>query len=124
MKKILIIDDDATFQKTMGAKLKLLNYEVSEAFDGEDGLHKATEEKPDLILLDIKMPKLDGLSMLRRLRADKNVPEMPVLITSNLSAMDNISEGVTLGVRGYIIKSDETLDTIIKNVEAVLNAKA
>ncbi|MDO8569706.1 MAG: response regulator [bacterium] len=122
MKKILIIDDDATFQKAMSAKLELLTYQVITASDGEEGLTKAVSEKPDLILLDIKMPKLDGIGFLKKLRASEKVPNIPILITSNLSTIDKISEGVSLGVKGYIIKSNESLDTIIKEVETILNS--
>jgi|SRR3989344_4481971 len=121
MKKILIIDDDTTFLKAMSARLELLTYQVVTALDGEEGLSKAVSEKPDLILLDIKMPKLDGIGFLKKLRASENSPNIPILITSNLSTMDKISEGVSLGVKGYIIKSNETLDTIIKEVETILN---
>lgn len=124
MKKILIIDDDATFQKTLSATLELLAYDVVSAFDGEEGLSKAVSEKPDLIILDIKMPKLDGLSLLKKLQSNKDGSEKtPVLITSNVSGMNTISEGVSLGVRGYILKSDESLDAIAKDVEAILNPK-
>lgn len=122
MKKILIIDDDATFQKAMYAKLELLTYQVVTASDGEEGLSKAISEKPDLILLDIKMPKLDGIGFLKKLRASGNIHNIPIIITSNLSTIDKISEGVALGVRGYIIKSNETLDTIVKEVETILNS--
>ena len=120
MKKILIIDDDKTFQKVMSDKLTLLTYEVVQAFDGEEGLNKAISENPDLILLDVKMPKKDGITLLRELRSNTNIPKVPVLITSNLSGTDNIAEGVALGVKGYIIKSNETLDTLVREVEAVL----
>ncbi|MEQ1561163.1 MAG: response regulator [Nitrospira sp.] len=121
MKKILIIDDDTTFQKTMRAKLESLNYEVSSATDGEEGLNKATTEKPDLLLLDIRMPKMDGMTMLKKLRDNKDTPQPVVFITSNMSTDDNISDGVLLGVKGYIIKSNETLDTIVREVESTLN---
>ena len=122
MAKILIIDDDVTFQKAMSAKLELLTYQVITASDGEEGLTKAISEKPDLILLDIMMPKLDGIGFLKKLNEKADMPKIPILITSNLSAIDKISEGVSLGVKGYIIKSDETLDTIVKEVKAALNA--
>lgn len=122
MKKILIIDDDETFLKAISAELQLLNYKTVLAFDGEEGLAKITSEKPDLILLDIRMPKLDGIGFLKKFQLNKKESEkIPVLITSNLSTIDKISEGVALGVRGYIVKSDESLNTIIQNVETVLN---
>ena len=122
MKKILIIDDDVTFQKAVSAKLELLTYQVIIASDGEEGLSKAILEKPDLILLDIKMPKLDGISFLKKLRASVDAPNIPVIITSNLSSIDKISEGVSLGIKGYILKSNETLDTITKEIDAALNS--
>ncbi len=117
---ILIIDDDITFQKAMAAKLESLTYRVLPALDGEDGLAKAVSEKPDLILLDIKMPKLDGFSLLKKFNANTDIPKIPVLITSNLSTFEQISEGVALGVRGYIIKSETTLGAIVTQIEAVL----
>ena len=122
MKKILIIDDDEVFKKTLSAKLELLTYKVVWASDGEEGLTKAISEKPDLILLDMKMPKLDGIGFLKNLHADQDAPKVPILITSNISTIDKISEGVSLGVKGYIIKSNETLDTIVKEVERILNS--
>ena len=122
MKKILIVDDDMTFQKTMSTKLQLLTYEVTSAVDGEEGLSKVNSEKPDLILLDMKMPKLDGIGFLKKLQERNDIPKIPVLITSNLSSIERISEGVAFGVRGYIIKSDETLDTIVKQVENIFRA--
>ncbi len=120
MKKILIIDDDLTFQKTMSSKLVTMNYEVESAYDGEEGLKMALANKPDLILLDIMMPKMDGLTVLKGLKSNKDLPTIPVLITSNLTSFDKISEGVALGVRGYIIKSNESLDTIANQVEFIL----
>jgi DNA-binding NarL/FixJ family response regulator len=106
----------------MSAKLTNLTYEVISAVDGEEGLAKAISEKPDLILLDIKMPKLDGIGLLHKLRANKDAPPIPILITSNLSDVEKISEGISLGVKGYIIKSNETLDTIVKAIETVFNS--
>ena len=112
----------AASRVAMSAKLELLTYQVITASDGEEGLTKAISEKPDLILLDIMMPKLDGIGFLKKLNEKADMPKIPILITSNLSAIDKISEGVSLGVKGYIIKSDETLDTIVKEVKAALNA--
>jgi len=120
-KKVLIIDDDFTFQKVMTSRLQAMSYDVVSAVDGEKGLEMAISEKPDLILLDIRLPKIEGIELLKKLRENKNVPEMPVLITSNLSTIDNVSDGVLLGIKGYIVKSDETLDTIMRQVDSILN---
>lgn len=118
MKKVLIVDDDKIFQKIMSEKLTRLKYKVFVASDGEEGLGKANLEKPDLILLDILMPGLDGIGFLESLQQDKDESERtPVIITSNISESDKISEAVSLGVRGYIIKSNETLEHIAQSVQ-------
>jgi len=119
-KKILIIDDDSTFCKTVADALSGEKYEVIRAEDGEEGLVMLESEKPDLILLDLLMPKLNGIAFLRRLQSESGTLPLPVIITSNVTGMDSISEGVALGVRGYIIKSDETLSSIESSVDKVL----
>ena len=102
----------------MADKLKAHEYEVTNAYDGEEGLQMALGvSRPDLILLDIRMPKLDGMDFLKKLKERKDIVPIPVLITSNLTTFDKISEGVALGIKGYIVKSNESLDTIVKKVE-------
>lgn len=119
-KKILIIDDDITFQKAISMKLESLKYDVIGSIDSEDGFNKAILEKPDLILLDIIMPKMNGIEFLKKFREhNKGLSNTPVLITSNTSTLDNISEGVTLGVKGYIVKSNENLDNIAEEVRMI-----
>lgn len=124
MKKILIVDDNVFFAKTVADSLSPDKYKVVMAEDGEEGLKKLESEKPDLILLDILMPKIDGIEFLKILQSKrlKNKGELPVpiIITSNLSNMNKISEGVSLGVKGYIVKSDENLESIVSNIEQVI----
>ena len=120
IKKILVIDDDKTFQKTMRDTLEPLGYIVSEAHDGEEGLKKVKKEKPDLILLDVVMPKLGGMEFLKVLNGNKSQAQIPVLITSNFSGANMIEEGMKLGIRGYIVKSDESLKTIVNNIELII----
>lgn len=120
MKKILVIDDDPFFKKAISSAVDPSAYEVSFAVDGEDGLKKVEESVPDIILLDILMPKMNGLEFLKQLNEKYGSNKIPVLITSNLSSMEKISEGVELGVRGYIIKSDESIKTIVSTIESLL----
>lgn len=123
MPRVLIIDDDLTFQAAMSAKLKEHQYETDTALNGAAGLIKVDEAKPDVILLDMKMPKLDGIGFLKQLQADRQTEDpIPVFITSNYGDLEKISEGVELGVRGYIVKSNESLDTIVSAVDAVCHA--
>ena len=79
------------------------------AYDGEDGLAKAKEVAPDLILLDLMLPKKDGIAVLKEMREDDKTKDIPVMILSQLSDTDKISEGVALGVVGYLVKVDYSL---------------
>jgi len=122
IKKILIIDDDRIFSKilrdglTSGGGGK---YEVINAFDGEEGFEVALREKPDLIMLDVMMPKMNGIEFLRKLREEEWGKEMPVIMETQVSDIEKMSEGVELGVHGYIIKSDYSLDAIFQQVEEI-----
>ena len=124
MKKILIIDDDKIFLKIFRDVINKSyadKYEIVSAEDGEEGLLKVAEEQPDLIVLDIKMPKMNGIEFLRVLK-EKNEPPIPVLISSNFSDNEKISEGLALGVKGYVVKSDYSLDGIISRIEDILGS--
>ncbi len=118
MKKILVIDDDQFFPITIKEALDAKKYEVRFARDGIEGLAAVDISKPDAILLDINMPNMDGMQFLMALNKKIGHKDtIPVIITSNLSGMDTISQGLALGVRGYIVKSDESLETIATAVD-------
>jgi CheY-like chemotaxis protein len=119
MKKILVIDDDMTFIAMMKASLDSEKYTVSSVGNGEQGLDAVKEDKPDLILLDLVMPKMGGMDFLKKLNEEYGAGKIPVLITSNQSSLENISEGVSLGIRGYFVKSNESLQGIAKIVDGV-----
>ncbi|MEO8637503.1 MAG: response regulator [Candidatus Taylorbacteria bacterium] len=124
MKKILVIDDDPFFATHIGEALPADAYTVLSAENGEEGLKKAEEALPDLILLDIMMPKMNGMEFLKQFNLKYGKGKVPVLITSNMSTMKKISEGLELGIRGYIIKSGETFETIVDSIKAVFAKKA
>ena len=123
MKKILILDDDATFAESMTATLEADNYEVKSAADGIDGLKLLETFTPDAILLDVKMPRMGGLEFLRKVNEKFGEGKMPVLITSNSSSLDTISEGVELGIRGYVVKSSESLSSLSASVARLFSTK-
>jgi CheY-like chemotaxis protein len=120
MKKILVIDDDQFFSKTLEAALPAGKYSLLSAEDGEAGLQKLISEKPDLVILDLMMPKLDGASFLKKLQESKDLPKVPVLVSSNLSSVKKISDVMAMGAVGYVIKSDESLQSIVQDIERVL----
>lgn len=119
MKKILVIDDDMTFVTMLKAAFDPKEYEVVSAANGIEGLVRMEESKPDLILLDIMMPKMDGLEFLKQISEKYGEGKTPVLITSNVSSMEKISEGVSLGIKGYFVKSNESLKGIMGMIERV-----
>lgn len=125
MKKILIIDDDEVFAKTLQDFLPKDKYETIHGKDGIDGLAMVESEKPDLIILDLLMPKMGGVEFLNELRNKKLGKEIPILISSQLSKIEDISKaivsGMDVGVKGYVIKASENLDMIVGEIEKTLN---
>ena len=125
-KKILIIDDDKIFSKVLKDAFTAIGdgrYNVAIAHDGEEGFEKAKEDRPDLIILDLMMPKVGGIDFLKKMKTDNGSQDIPVLISSQISDIEKISEGMELGIKGYIIKADYSLDSIIKQVEDILDDK-
>ncbi len=119
-KKILIIEDEQAIADAMQTGLTEAGYEAITAYDGEEGLNKAKEIIPDLILLDLMLPKKDGITVLKELREFEKTNEVPVLILSQLSDTNKISEGVSLGVVGYLVKVDFSLAEVVEKVKEVL----
>jgi CheY-like chemotaxis protein len=123
MKKILIIDDNEVFTKTLKDTLPSEKYLVTSVTNGEDGLKEMTKSTPDIIILDLLMPKMGGVEFLDALKK-KGGNKIPILISSQLSKMEDISNaivaGMDVGVKGYIIKSSENLDKIVEEIEKAL----
>ena len=122
MKKILIIDDDKIFTKILKDALSAEGdaYDVVIAYNGEEGIEMAKEMKPSMIVLDLKMPKLGGIEFLRELKLLNLQPQIPILISTQLSTPDKISEGIEFGVEGYVVKSDYSLETIVQQINKIL----
>lgn len=122
-KKILIIEDDKTLSRLYEKHLKSKGYETTVAFDGEEGLKKVKEAKPDLILLDIVMPKLDGISVLKILKKDSATNKIPVIMLTVLEKTESVSEALQAGITHYLIKSNYSLDELGHKVEEILKQK-
>ncbi|MDP2677018.1 MAG: response regulator [bacterium] len=121
-KKILIVEDDADFVKVLKDGLAQHGFShVTSASDGEAGLQKAIEEKPDLILLDLILPKMRGEEFLKKLRGHEETHAVAVLIVSQLSDYEKISETMALGIKGYLVKSDFSLDSMIGQIQTILS---
>lgn len=121
LKKILVIDDDQFFGKTLEAALPQGKYELLMAEDGEQGWEKLKSDKPDLIILDLMMPKLDGSAFLKKMQeAGDDIPKPPVIVSSNLSSVKKISDTLSLGAVGYVIKSEESMPSIVQDIERII----
>jgi len=120
-KTILVVDDEALILRSLSDKFKQEGFSVLEANNGEAGLEIALENKPDLILLDIIMPKMDGLIMLKNIREDKEWgKKVPVIILSNLSDSDKVAEAMKNQVFDFLVKSDWALEDVVKKVREKL----
>lgn len=123
-KKILIIDDDGDFRNMLSEQLGQNGFVIFHAFNGVEGLQKAREIKPDLILLDIMMPVMDGLTMLHQLRQEPWGRVIPVTILTASKDTAKVSEALTHGVYDFIFKTDwkisEVVGKIIHQVEYVV----
>lgn len=118
--KILIVEDDVQLMKSLRDKLKHEGFATIVARDGQAGLKTALKEKPDLILLDIIMPKMDGIEMLKKLREDKWGQSVFVIILSNDDNPDHVRETLKDSATDYLIKSDWRLEDIIKRIKETL----
>ena len=122
--KILIIEDDRYISKMYQLKLSLEGYEVQVAENGREGVDKVKEFMPNIILLDILMPELDGFEVLKIVKGDDATKDIPVLIMSNLGQEDHVDKGMKLGAIGYIVKSQYTPSKVVEKIKSVISEKA
>ena len=121
MKKILVVDDEPSVARVLADELSGRGYVVSTAANGKLGLEKAINERSDLVILDVKMPVMDGLAMLESLRSQEFGKEMKVIILSNLEPDDSIITKVYANLPiAYFIKSDIALADLLEKVDEVL----
>ncbi|MDP3920277.1 MAG: response regulator [Candidatus Omnitrophota bacterium] len=116
--KILVVDDDQDFVQLLEFDLKKKGYTVVTALNGEEGLEKVAQEKPELIMCDIKMPKMDGYTFVRRLKKEPETKDIPLIILTSYEPMKDMFE--LEGVKDYFVKSvnmDGLFETIEKNLK-------
>lgn len=120
MKKILFIEDEATLQKTVEDVLKQAGYKIISALDGEIGLRLAQSEKPNLILLDLVLPRVHGFEVLERLKQDPETKDIPVIVLTNLEKMEDIEKAIELGAKTYLVKTQYKLEEIIEKIKKTI----
>lgn len=119
-KKILVIEDELALSQVLSDRFTEEGFDVQTAGDGEEGLKKATEWKPDLVLLDIVMPRMDGMTMLHELRKTPEGKNMPVILLTNLSDTQDVYQAMANGVYDFLVKSHWDLDDLIHEVRGKL----
>jgi DNA-binding response OmpR family regulator len=119
-RRILVAEDDRFLRKAAATALKRQGFTVLEAVEGEEALRVARAEAPDLILLDLIMPKLQGFEVLRALKADAATAAIPVIILSNLGQDSDVKQAMEAGAAGYFVKVNLSLQDLVKRVDEVL----
>jgi len=121
--KILIIEDDEFFQKFYSTKLKENKVEVEIAVDGEEGLIKMKNTTPDLVLLDLIMPKMDGFAVLTARSQDEILKKIPVIVFSALGQEKDVQNAQKLGANGYMSKGSFDFNSMIATINQVMKAQ-
>jgi len=120
MKKILLIEDDKFLRELMVKKLLTMDYDVVSAVDGESGLSMIKEAKPDVVLLDLILPGINGFEVLEKAKSDPNTVAIPVIILSNLGQGDDIERGLKLGAKDFLVKAHFTPQEIVNKLQSYL----
>lgn len=120
MKKILVVEDDKYLVNAYRVKLTASGFEVKLAMDGIEAIEILKTFQPDIILLDLVMPKKDGFSVLEEIKKNSKISKIPVIITSNLGQKEDIDRGLKLGAVDYIIKSDISISDILTKINSFI----
>jgi DNA-binding response OmpR family regulator len=122
IKKILIVEDDTDLRKILVSGLSMANYQIFEASDGEKAVEVLVDSKPDLVVLDLLLPKLDGFQVLERLRAypDKSISETKVMVLSNLWSDKDILRAKALKIDEYYVKANTNLEDVFSKIKVLM----
>lgn len=119
-KKILFIEDESALQKTFGDVLKQEGYQMLSALDGEVGLRLVKTEKPDLILLDLILPKINGFEVLEKIKEDQETKDIPVIVLTHLEEVEDVQKAIELGAKDYLVKANYSLKEVVEKIKKAL----
>lgn len=119
MAKILVIDDDTSINELIKVNLEIAGYKAINAFDGSRGYALAKQELPDLIILDVMMPEVDGYTVAKRIRENDTTKDIPIIMLTALNMLQNKAEGFNIGVDDYLVKPFE-IEELLMRVKAML----
>ena len=118
-KKILFVEDDNNLVQSLKGVAKQEGFQFISAFDGERGAELAKKEEPDLILLDLILPKKSGFDVLKEIKANEKLAKIPIIILTNLEDGKDLEKALSLGARTYLIKSNYSLDDVLVKVKEI-----
>lgn len=116
-KKILILEDDATLTKALSEILGREGFEVLDAIDGETGMRIIKEKKPDLIILDIILPRKSGFEVMKELSEDEELKKIPVVVLTNLESSEDVDRMMKSGARSYLVKANYSLEEVVEKIK-------
>ncbi len=123
-KKVFLVEDETALLYALQAKFRMEDYDVEVASDGQTALDKLKSYTPNVILLDIMLPRMDGWEVLRQIRADERLVDIPVIVISNLTDKHSKEKGLELGVKDFLIKSEYDLDELVGKIRDILEKVA
>lgn len=123
MHKVLIIEDDPFLIDLYLSKFSGEGFNVSVANDGETGLKKIQEEKPEIIILDVILPGMDGFAILKKIKEDKELKDIPVVLLTNIGQKEEIEKGLQMGASQYLIKAHHSPAEVTEIVKKILEKK-
>ena len=119
-KKILIVEDDANLRNVLEEFFETEKMLVKTASDGESGLKSLRDFLPDVVLLDIILPKKDGYEIIKEIKSDEKIKDIPVILLTNLGGLNDIEKALALGATTYLVKGDYQVKEIVEKVKEVL----
>ncbi len=120
MKKILFVEDEPNLQKSIKEVLVKEGFKLFKALDGEKGLELIKKEKPDLVLLDLILPKKDGFTVLEEMKANEDTKDIPVIVLTNLEGMGDVEKALRLGANTYLVKANYELEEVVRKIKKIL----
>lgn len=120
MTKILFIEDEPSLQKTVGEVMRAEGFEILEATDGEIGIQIAKEKHPDIILLDLILPKKDGFEVMKELRENEATKDIKIIVLTNLESSSDVERALALGATTYLVKANYDLEDVVAKIKQIL----
>jgi len=117
IKKIVILEDDLALVTSLSQALEADGFEIYSAVDGETGLRTIAEKKPDLVILDIILPRKSGFEVMEALSADKELSKIPVMVLTNLESSQDVNRMMELGAKSFLVKTNYSLDEVLVKVK-------